>query len=160
MDIRSGRLCFFFPFDKNVAIKIWIPRRNVWSLHVNCLFCRPTLSKTGRRRHISVQLRCTNLSNICSAILLFCYLKQKTDNKMEPVVARLTLILCMKQGSLSLRGKMRYLAARHGDEGLITPGPQTLLTIIWGENSELQSYYPLLSRTTLIHYIMPDFKCV
>ena len=66
----------------------------------------------------------------------------------------------MEQGSLSLRGKMKYLAARHGDEGLITPAPQTLLSTIWGENSELQSYYPLLSRTTLIHYIMPDLKCV
>ena len=55
---------------------------------------------------------------------------------------------------------MKYLAARHGDEGLITPAPQTLLTAIWGEHSEVQSYYPLLSRTTLIHYIMPDFKCV
>jgi hypothetical protein len=54
---------------------------------------------------------------------------------------------------------MKYLAARHGDEGLITPAPQTLLTTIWGEHSELQSYYPLLSTTTLIHYILPDFKC-
>ena len=55
---------------------------------------------------------------------------------------------------------MKYVAARLGDEGLITLAPQTLLTTIWGEHSELQSYYPLLSRTTLIHYIMPDFKCV
>ena len=55
---------------------------------------------------------------------------------------------------------MKYLVARHRDEGLITPAPQTLLTAIWGEHSEVQSYYPLLSRTTLIHYIMPDFKCV
>jgi hypothetical protein len=76
------------------------------------------------------------------------------------VVALLTLILCMKPESHSLRGKMKYLSARHGDEGLITPAPQTLLTTIWGEHSELQSYYPLLSTTTLIHYILPDFKCV
>ena len=82
---------------------------------------------------------------------------------VEPVVAWLTLTHGMKNGSLSLRRRMKYLAARHGDEGLITPAPQTLLTTIGGgegENSELQSYYLLLSRTTLIHYIMPDFKCV
>lgn len=52
------------------------------------------------------------------------------------------------------------LQSRHGDEGLITPLPRTLLTTIWGEHSELQSYYPFLSTTTLIHYILPDFKCV
>jgi hypothetical protein len=66
--------------------------------------------------------------------------------------------------SRSLRGKMNYLLfplpSRHGDEGLITPSPRTLLTTIWGEHSELQSYYPFLSTTTLIHYILPDFKCV
>ena len=55
---------------------------------------------------------------------------------------------------------MKYLAARHGDEGLITPAPQTLLNNIWGEHSDLQSYYLLLSRTTLIHYTMTYFKCV